>query len=212
MQSFSQQFLDNIVSVIADKGYIVLAEIIPVHLLDSLIQRIKQLKEHELQQASIGRGNLQQKNNDIRQDSIYWLDKNNSIDKEFLELMDSLRAALNRYLYLGLFDYECHYAIFKEGAFYKKHIDALKGKSNRVLSTVIYLNKNWQATDEGELVIFNEKNKTVLETVVPKAGTMVIFLSEQFPHEVRPAKKMRYSIAGWFRLNASDSSVVDPIT
>jgi len=32
---------------------------------------------------------------------------------------------------------------------------------------------------------------------------LVIFLSEEFPHEVLPANTHRYSIAGWFRVNNS---------
>lgn len=34
-------------------------------------------------------------------------------------------------------------------------------------------------------------------------GTLVVFLSEEFEHEVLPAKRDRYSIAGWFRVNPS---------
>ncbi|MDQ7061154.1 MAG: 2OG-Fe(II) oxygenase [Sulfurimonas sp.] len=34
----------------------------------------------------------------------------------------------------------------------------------------------------------------------PQANTLVVFLSEKFPHEVKVAKKQRFSIAGWFYL------------
>jgi SM-20-related protein len=115
--------------------------------------------------------------------------------------MDEFRLAINQRLFLGLFDYESHYAIYPKGAFYKKHLDAFKGKSNRVLSTVFYLNKDWQAHNGGELLIYKPESEEVLETVQPNLGRLVIFLSEQFPHEVLPAQQQRYSIAGWFRVN-----------
>ena len=46
--------------------------------------------------------------------------------------------------------------------------------------------------------------------VVPLLGTVVTFLSEDFPHEVLPANRDRFSIAGWFRVNGSTAGRVDP--
>jgi SM-20-related protein len=39
---------------------------------------------------------------------------------------------------------------------------------------------------------------------------MVLFLSEEIPHEVLPAHTDRASIAGWFRLNTSINNQIDP--
>lgn len=114
---------------------------------------------------------------------------------------EQLRQYLNRELYLGLFDFECHYAHYPQGAFYKKHYDAFQGSSNRRLSTVLYLNPNWLPEDGGELILYTNDGDTVLETVLPKFGNMVIFLSEEFPHEVLPTNRSRYSLTGWFRIN-----------
>jgi SM-20-related protein len=38
---------------------------------------------------------------------------------------------------------------------------------------------------------------------------VVIFLSERIPHEVLPATRDRYSIAGWFRVNATTGGRLD---
>jgi SM-20-related protein len=46
--------------------------------------------------------------------------------------------------------------------------------------------------------------------VIPALGTLAIFLSEEFPHEVLPTHRDRYSIAGWYRINASSADRVDP--
>ncbi|HZW25973.1 MAG TPA: 2OG-Fe(II) oxygenase [Gallionella sp.] len=46
-----------------------------------------------------------------------------------------------------------------------------------------------------------ERKRT--ETVNPTFGTMIIFLSESFPHEVLVAHANRRSIAGWFRVSGS---------
>ena len=52
--------------------------------------------------------------------------------------------------------------------------------------------------------------KEPLAKVAPKAGTLICFESERFPHEVLAAGSTRYSIAGWFRKNNSSASFVDP--
>lgn len=204
-----QEQIQLIVSTIEKQGYIVLPSAVSSELQGSLNIRIRSFQESELKSAGIGRGNLKQSNPDIRRDKIQWLDKKNITDNKFLMLMESLRNGLNQSLFLGLYDYESHYAIYQEGDFYKQHIDALKGSSNRILSTVYYLNENWNDDDGGELLLYDIDGRNILETINPRAGTMVIFLSEQFPHEVQAAKTTRYSIAGWFRVNASGSQRID---
>ena len=123
--------------------------------------------------------------------------------------MEQLRVEFNRSLFMGLFDYECHLAHYPNGAFYKKHLDAFKGRSNRVLTTVFYLNPEWREEDGGQLVIYGAQGE-VLETVLPQQGRLVVFLSDRFVHEVLPSKRDRFSVTGWFRINASVSGIIDP--
>jgi SM-20-related protein len=69
-----------------------------------------------------------------------------------------------------------------------------------VLSTVLYLNPDWQADAGGELRLYDElDDERLLQCVTPEYGKMIIFLSDKFPHEVMAAKRERQSIAGWFR-------------
>ena len=209
MISIDNEKIKAIINTVEKQGYMVLDDFINKKQYEPIQSRIIEFKECDLKNAGVGRLNQQQTNSDIRRDKIHWLNSKNKIDNEYLQLMESLRIELNQSLYIGLFDYEAHYSIYKEGDFYKQHIDTLKGKSNRILSTVFYLNENWQKENGGELVLYGQDKKTVLETVIPRAGTMVIFLSEQFPHEVLAAKQTRYSIAGWFRVNSSNSECID---
>jgi SM-20-related protein len=46
--------------------------------------------------------------------------------------------------------------------------------------------------------------------VQPAYGSVVVFLSDCVPHEVAAARRDRYSIAGWFRVNGSRADRVDP--
>jgi SM-20-related protein len=72
-----------------------------------------------------------------------------------------------------------------------------------VLSVVAYFNADWGVTDGGELVIYDAEGEQALQTVLPLAGTLVVFLSEEVPHEVCVARRDRYSIAGWYRSRAT---------
>lgn len=202
---------NQIADALAEDGYIVLEDLLPQVLVDDLVLRAQHLGTKDYKKASIGRGATQHLNVSIRTDETCWLEGVEASEAGYLAWMDSLRAYMNRYLYLGLFDYECHFAHYGQGDFYKKHLDVLRGSSNRVLTTVFYLNDTWQEGDGGELLLYDEADTKVLETVTPKQGTLAIFLSEKFPHEVLPSHIERYSIAGWFRVNGSTSKVVNTI-
>lgn len=202
-------FYDQIADALVEQGYILLDHSQPTELVQQLQQRLITFNNDQLIQGGIGRDTLHQKNLQIRADKIHWLETNNTVDQQYLLWMDELRTALNRRLFLGLFDYEAHYAHYPIGAFYQRHYDAFKGRSNRVLTTVFYLNDQWQPADGGELVMYQGDAEQPLLRALPTWGRLLIFLSTQFPHEVLPAHRDRYSIAGWFRVNASSEQTLD---
>lgn len=193
----------KIATALNETGYIVLHNALPDGLFERLRSRCDDDASDRFQTAHIGRGTEKKHITAIRGDVISWLDEADEIDAEFLAQMEKLRAGLNEKLFLGLFDYECHYAIYGAGTGYAKHLDVLHGKKNRILSSVLYLNESWQNGDGGELDVYDVTGEKIVATVTPKFGTMIIFLSEIFPHEVRLSHTTRRSIAGWFRVNGS---------
>ncbi|HQQ62092.1 MAG TPA: 2OG-Fe(II) oxygenase [Pseudomonadales bacterium] len=162
--------------------------------------------------AMIGRGNTQQHNTTTRSDRIHWLDAATDAQQLYLGQMETLRCGLNRELMLGLFEFEAHFACYPPGAFYKKHVDSFVGSASRLVSVVSYLNRDWPAGSGGELLLFSEDGESEMSRVVPQAGTVAIFLSEKIPHAVEAATRERYSIAGWFRVNASSGQRIDVMT
>ena len=76
---------------------------------------------------------------------------------------------------------------------------------------VLYLNSDWQSGDGGELVICPDSG---LEGIhfLPSGGSLAVFFSEDFPHEVLETTRTRYSIAGWFRVNGTCGARLDPPT
>lgn len=155
----------------------------------------------EWKQARIGRNEEAMRETSIRSDKIQWLttDMTPSVSG-FLDKMETLRLEANRHFFLGLFEFEAHFAKYDIGDFYQKHLDSFQNNRNRRLTIVFYLNEEWCESDGGELVVY-DLNDNQLVKVAPKAGRLVVFFSEQFPHEVLPTNTERYSIAGWFRVN-----------
>jgi SM-20-related protein len=148
--------------------------------------------------ARIGRGDGARTEGVTRGGSVCWLDAGMPAGGSFLRWMDGLRVSLNRDLFLGLDSFEAQYAHYPAGASYGTHVDRHQGSNARVVSVVIYLNADWPADAGGELVIYDAQDAPQL-TQAPDGGTLVLFMSDDTPHEARCATRARWSIAGWFR-------------
>jgi len=203
--------LDTVADSISTHGCVVLDNALPANLAVGLLQHFKSLDDEKFRRAGIGRENDFQVNRFVRTDEIHWLDGSHPVTREYFEWMEYFREGMNLRLFLGLFDYECHYAYYDAGAFYKKHVDAFRGSNTRILSTVLYLNPDWTPDDGGELVMYTPDGQSVIDTIAPRFDRLVVFLSEEFPHEVLPTKVSRYSLAGWFRKNNSMIDSIDPV-
>jgi len=117
-------------------------------------------------------------------------------------------SSINRELTLGLFEFEGHYAHYAPGAHYARHRDRFRDDDARVLSCVLYLNEGWCDENGGALRLYVDPGSH--RDVLPVGGTLAIFLSAQFEHEVLPATRSRWSIAGWFRRRAREQREAAP--
>jgi len=189
---------DTIAGQLTSRGFVVVENALPAALLARLDDGCHDREAWRFAPAGTGRGEDRKRDGLVRGDVIRWLDDAQEADQVYLALMEGLRVALNERLCLGLFTYEGHYAIYGPGTRYGKHLDALVGQRNRLLSTVVYLDSEWALADGGELVLHGTGEQPALARILPQPGLMVMFLSEDFPHEVLAASRPRHSIAGWF--------------
>ena len=192
-----EDLFESIAKDLSTKGYSICSNAIPESILKPLVQEA-QSQLNCFNRAGIGRQSQHVIDDTIRSDKIRWISEDTEAGSAWLHWTGELKQYLNRRLFLGLNYFESHFAHYGEGNFYKKHRDAFVGQGNRVLSVVTYLNERWSQEDGGQLVIYDDADKEI-ERVLPGSGTLVIFLSEEFPHEVLPAQRERLSIAGWFR-------------
>lgn len=197
--------LDQIASDLAEQGFSVCSAALPIELMGGLAA---EAKASQLAPARVGRGADQVIAPEQRGDRIRWIDDQSDAGRAWLAGCDQLRVHLNRTLMAGLFSFESHFAHYPAGAFYQRHVDAFRGQANRVVSLVAYLNEGWVDADGGQLVLYPTDQAEV--RVTPAMGTLVVFLSEDLAHEVLPAGRDRYSIAGWFRVNQTRAGRIDP--
>jgi len=188
----------SIASSLAKDGYIVLTNFLPSQIIQQLYDHVIALPNESFQQARVGSKNNLQLNKKVRNDKSLWLCEQHPIEKNYLAIMEECRIQLNKRLFLGLQRFEAHFSYYKTGAFYQRHIDSFQDQSHRIISSVFYLNPDWSDDNGGELILYEPDSDNILSIIRPHFGTMVLFLSEEFSHEVLPTKYDRYSIAGWF--------------
>lgn len=187
---------------LAERGWAVQSECLPVDVTAELAAECRRCAaEGALTPAAIGRGEAQTVREGIRGDQILWIEPGQSpACDRYLSVMDGLRLALNRSLFLGLEEFECHFAHYPPGAFYKTHLDRFRDDDRRMVSTVLYLNRDWQPGDGGELRLHLHGGAPV--DVAPRNAILALFLSGEVPHEVLPTTRDRLSLTGWFKRRA----------
>ncbi|NTV95442.1 MAG: 2OG-Fe(II) oxygenase [Thiobacillus sp.] len=196
------EHMNIVLSGLADKGWCVLPDFLAP-------DRVAALREECL--ARHGKGNFHAAGvgsgrahvvSEVRSDSILWVepDDPHPAVREYVGATEALRQAVNRDFFLGLHELEAHFAVYPQGAFYKKHLDRFRDDDRRTLTAIVYLNEAWTEADGGLLRFWPDPSgEGEALDIVPAGGTLVTFLSELYWHEVLPAQRTRLALTGWFK-------------
>ena len=161
---------DRISEELANSGWCVIPDYYETALIHDLNQDLSAYRTADaLSPAGIGRGGDFKIDDTVRNDKTHWLTRETEAQTRFLDIMESLRSAMNRRLFLGLFEFEAHFALYEPGGFYQKHKDSFTGAANRILTTVTYLNENWQDEDGGYLIIHAPETEREIARIKPEA-------------------------------------------
>ncbi|HBH7917137.1 TPA: 2OG-Fe(II) oxygenase [Vibrio parahaemolyticus] len=197
--------MNKLIGALATDGYYIWDDFLS----EDEVTQLRDCIPDNWKKARIGRNDDVTRIESIRSDKIQWLKPAMGQPiANYLSKMEEIRQEVNRHFFLGLFEYEAHFAKYEKGDFYQKHLDCFKGNENRRLTTVFYMNESWSEEDAGELVVYDLNDKEIA-TIPPRGGRLLVFLSEQFPHEVLPTNAQRFSIAGWFRVNGVRDNLLD---
>lgn len=189
---------ETLIEGLLTAGYGMSAALLEPELLQGLRANLLHYRETAaMQPAGVGRVFSYEKNAEIRGDAIRWInaDSTDPFEQEFQQRIDAFVQYLNRTCYTGIRDYEFHYAYYEAGSFYKRHIDQFKSHQGRKFSLVTYLNTDWEV-HEGELLLYPAEK---VVSILPEWGRSVFLRSDELEHEVRPAQRLRMSIAGWLK-------------
>jgi SM-20-related protein len=209
--SWSEEF-DRIALGLSSEGYAIASQFLDT---TTALTIAAEAQAHwqagAFRQAGVGRGAGWVQRPDIRSDEVFWVEGEDLSPTlaTTLGTLDALKQHLSRSLYAGLEDFEVHLARYCRGAFYAQHIDQFEDTRRRAISVVHYLNHQWRPQDGGALCLWTTpapgrtppSPKTPFIEVWPEAGSLVVFRSPDFWHEVRRA---RLPLTGWFLRRASN--------
>lgn len=136
----------------------------------------------------------------IRSDHILWIEDHLEQATVHTQALLNLGQAFNQYFFSNIREIEAHFACYDAGEFYALHRDNPQQKNNRILSSVFYLNEQWQSDWGGQLRL-QDKND-IWHIIEPLPNRVALFQSDLL-HEVLPAMHQRLSITGWLRSQSS---------
>jgi SM-20-related protein len=194
-------WIDDAVAALADRGFYFGRKVFGTLDILDILARIQALDvAGAFTDAGVGRSGRHQINQLVRGDRVRWVDEKPTAPLEIrlMDLMAGVRQKLNQELFAGLVDFEGHFAIYPPGGFYHRHVDSFRDDDSRVITFILYLNQDWRSDDGGQLRVYHHDG-SVLD-IDPESGSVVMFKSRDFPHEVLTARRERRSFTGWFRV------------
>lgn len=199
-----EELLEHISQEIYSNSYLVVDNFVDETFRKALLkEQTDLLNQGQFTKAAVGKGDKKQVRTEIRSDEVLWMDPTalSPLQAIFWEKVEELKQVLNRRCFLGLKSFEGHFARYPVGSFYKRHLDQFHAVPHRIVTVILYLNDSWTEADGGQLRMYfpQEDGSERVEEVLPLGGRLVVFLSEEIPHEVLPTHKERISITGWLR-------------
>jgi len=203
----------NHMQELSSKGYVIVENFLPDSLQEALRLDVQYLRQKsKFNVARIGQDATNTLNTNIRVVETCFLGQNKLVDvpndsrSKLYDVLESLRQDLPQPLDVNLSEFL--YAYYPSGGFYRRHRDALPGSASvlRNFSLLMYLNKDWKEEDGGELRMHMDSGGDEVPSgeepnyidVAPKGGTLILFNSDQVPHEVLDTKSERVAIVGWY--------------
>ena len=187
----------------ARSGLLIIDNFLDDRLIAEALAEAKHWQAQEaFKEAGIGKLDKHHIQENYRSDRIKWINPDDCLPatKAYLNILEALMQQISREFFLSLKDYECMYAIYPKGSFYKKHKDQFEQQAHRIISVVLYMNENWNEDFGGQLIIDKEEGTQIVD---PIFNRLVFFKSEMW-HEVVPCNAERFSITGWMKDQLND--------
>jgi SM-20-related protein len=209
-------------ATLRDQGYVIIDDFLTSETwMEALRDDVMNLRQkNKFKIAKIGQDSTNTLNEEIRVAETCFLgrdkpelkDVHNQAREKLYEVLETLRMDLQEgggnKLDPNLSEFL--YAYYPTGGFYRRHRDAVKGSASwlREYSLLLYLNEESYDpdTDGGRLRVHFDSGGDFLpdgeaplfQDVDAFGGTLVIFESNKFPHEVLDTVAERFAVVGWY--------------
>jgi len=219
-----------------DQGYVIVEDFLPSESwMEALREDVLQLRQkNKFKIAKIGQDSTNALNEEIRVAETCFLGRDkpelrdvpNPVRERLYDVLDTLRLDLQEGEHNANLDpnlSEFLYAYYPTGGFYRRHRDAVKGSASwlREYSLLLYLNDESYDPDidGGRLRVHFDSGGDFLpageaplfQDVDAHGGTLVIFESNKFPHEVLDTMAERFAVVGWYNrpMTLADLSAIN---
>jgi SM-20-related protein len=214
----------NDLQELAANGCVIIENFLPENLQEALRQDVHSLRENsKFNVAKIGQDATNSLNTDIRVAETCFLGPSKLSDipdasrSQLYSVLDQLQQDLPQPLDQNLSEFL--YAYYPKGGFYRRHRDAIPGSAStlRKFSLLLYLNKDWKEENGGRLRLHMDSGGDFLpegeepkfRDVDPRGGTLVLFESDKFPHEVLDTQAERVAIVGWYNRPVTANDIAE---
>jgi SM-20-related protein len=211
---------------LSENQYVVICDFLPESLQTALRQDVQDLRQAEkFTVAKIRQDATNKLNTNIRVAESCFLGPTklktfpSAYRDQLYVILDQVKADLNSHFGKPLDSQltELLYAFYPQGGFYRRHRDAIPGSAStlREYSLLLYLNKDWNEQDGGQLRLHFDSGDDELPAgeeaqfrdVLPQSGTLVLFRSNAIPHEVLDTQKERVAIIGWYNRPVASTDI-----
>jgi len=219
-----------------DQGYVIVDDFLESEsLMEALRQDVMHLRQkNKFRIAKIGQDSTNTLNEEIRVAETCFLGRDkpelrdvaNPHRERLYNILETLRVDLEAFggetgAKLDSNLSEFLYAYYPSGGFYRRHRDAVKGSASwlRQYSLLLYLNEESYDPDidGGRLRVHFDSGGDFLpageaplfQDVDSYGGTLVIFESNRFPHEVLDTVAERFAVVGWYNRPMSLADLSD---
>jgi SM-20-related protein len=202
-------------------------------IITSLYEEVNVLKQF-LRPAKMNRGDQTWGNEDIRGDSLCWITPELCQEKGLTNLQLFLSRILTEcalcfeeILRLKN-DYNFQFALYPgKGEGYHRHRDAFPTTASstsvsRQLTCILYLNRDWETSDGGQLRVFTNPGVTINGgddafdfwglhgcDIYPTFGRLVIFRSALVEHAVLPCFYERMALTLWINGEGPEEGILE---
>lgn len=223
-------------ATLREQGYVIVDDFLPSESwMDALREDVLHLRQkNKFKVAKIGQDSTNTLNEEIRVAETCFLGRDkpelrdvpNPVRERLYDILETLRLDLQEGENANNLDpnlSEFLYAYYPTGGFYRRHRDAVKGSASwlREYSILLYLNEEEYDPDVdggclrvhfdsgGDFLPAGEA--PIFQDVEAYGGTLVIFESNRFPHEVLDTVAERFAVVGWYNrpMTLSDLSAIN---